>query len=192
MHTAIEPFIAKLGDRPISIVRIQPGQTKQALASQETLARQLNPKFPFRYRFADEAFQQMYRSETLVGALANYFAFLAIFISCLGLFGLAAFMEEQRTKEIGMRKVLGDSVTSVVALLSQDFLKLVLVAIVISSPIAWYAMSQWLQGYAYRINMDWWVFALAGLLAIGIALLTISFQSIKAALMNPVKSLRSE
>ena len=192
MHTAIEPFIAKLGDGQIIIVRIQPGQTKQALASLETLARQMNPKFPFRYRFADEAFQTLYRSETVIGTLANYFAFLAIFISCLGLFGLAAFMAEQRTKEIGVRKVLGASVTSVVALLSQDFLKLVLVAIVISSPIAWYAMSQWLQGYVYRINMDWWIFAVAGLLAIGIALLTISFQSIKAALMNPVKSLRSE
>jgi putative ABC transport system permease protein len=192
MHTAIEPFIAKLGDGQIIIVRIQPGQTKQALVSLETLARQMNPKFPFRYRFADEAFQTLYRSETVVGTLANYFAFLAIFISCLGLFGLAAFMAEQRTKEIGVRKVLGASVTSVVTLLSQDFLKLVLVAIVISSPVAWYAMSQWLQGYVYRINMDWWVFAVAGLLAIGIALLTISFQSIKAALMNPVKSLRSE
>ena len=192
MHTPIEPFIAKLGDGQIIIVRIRPGQTKQALASTETLVRQMNPKFPFQYRFADEAFQQLYRSETTVGTLANYFAFLAIFISCLGLFGLAAFMAEQRTKEIGVRKVLGASVTSVVTLLSQDFLKLVLLAIVISSPVAWYAMSQWLQDYAYKIDIEWWVFALSGLLAIAIALLTISFQSIKAALVNPVKSLRSE
>ncbi|MVM31478.1 FtsX-like permease family protein [Spirosoma sp. HMF4905] len=192
MHTAIEPFIAKLGEGQIIIVRVQPGQTKQALTSLETLARQMNPKFPFRYRFADEAFQTLYRSETLVGTLANYFAFLAIFISCLGLFGLAAFMAEQRTKEIGVRKVLGASVASIIALLSQDFIKLVLVAILISSPVAWYAMRQWLQEYAYKIDLDWWVFALAGLLAIGIALLTISFQSIKAALMNPVTSLRSE
>ncbi|MVM38456.1 FtsX-like permease family protein [Spirosoma sp. HMF3257] len=192
MHTAIEPFIAKLGDGQIIIVRIQPGQTKQALTSLETLARQLNPKFPFRYRFADEAFQTLYRSETVVGSLANYFAFLAIFISCLGLFGLAAFTAEQRTKEIGVRKVLGASVLSVVALLSQDFIKLVLIAIVISSPIAWFGMSRWLQEYVYKIDISWWIFALAGLLAIGIALLTISFQSIKAALMNPVKSLRSE
>ncbi|WP_232073940.1 ABC transporter permease [Spirosoma aureum] len=192
MHTPIEPFIAKLGQGKIIIVRIKPGQTKQALASLETLARQMNPKFPLTYRFADEAFQKLYHSETVVGALVNYFAFLAIFISCLGLFGLAAFMAEQRTKEIGVRKVLGASVTSIVALLSEDFLKLVLVAILISSPVAWYGMSSWLQNYAYKIDIEWWIFALAGLLAIGIALLTISFQSIKAALMNPVRSLRSE
>ncbi|MFC5407917.1 ABC transporter permease [Larkinella bovis] len=195
MHTAIEPFIAKLSNqaqRKNIIVRIQPGQTKQAMASLETLVRQFNPQFPFRYRFADEAFQQLYRSEILVGTLANYFAFLAIFISCLGLFGLAAFMAEQRTKEIGVRKVLGASVPSIVALLSQDFLKLVLAAIVIASPVAWFAMSRWLQGYVYKIDIEWWVFAVSGLLAVGIALLTISFQSIKAALMNPVRSLRAE
>ena len=120
------------------------------------------------------------------------FAAFAILISCLGLFGLATFTAEQRQKEIGVRKVLGASVASIVALLSQDFLKLVLVAIVIASPIAWYAMNRWLQDFAYKINIEWWVFGLAGLLAAGIALLTVSFQSIKAALMNPVNSLRSE
>ncbi|RAJ99775.1 putative permease [Larkinella arboricola] len=195
MHIAIEPFIAKLSPnaaRKNIIVRTQPGQTRQALASLETVWKQLNPKFPFSYTFGDDAFQKLYHSETVVGTLANYFAFLAIFISCLGLFGLAAFTAEQRTKEIGVRKVLGASVPSIVGLLSQDFLKLVLLAIVVSSPIAWYTMSRWLQTYVYKIGMEWWVFALAGLLAIGIALLTISFQSIKAALMNPVKSLRSE
>ncbi|WP_225309634.1 ABC transporter permease [Larkinella humicola] len=195
LHVAIEPFIAKLSpaaDGKNIIIRTQPGQTKQALASLETMWQQLNPKFPFTYQFADEAFQRLYRSETVVGTLANYFAFLAIFISCLGLFGLAAFMAEQRTKEIGVRKVLGASVTSIVSLLSQDFLKLVGVAIVLSSPVAWYAMNRWLQDYAYKVEIEWWVFALAGLLAVGVALLTISFQSIKAALMNPVKSLRSE
>ena len=117
---------------------------------------------------------------------------MAVFIACLGLFGLATFTAEQRTKEIGVRKVLGASVASVVALLSKDFLKLVGIAILIASPIAWYGMNRWLQDFAYKIDIEWWVFALAGLLAIGIALLTISFQSIKAALMNPVKSLRSE
>ena len=195
LHKAIEPFIARLSPKAEGksiIVRTQPGQTKQALASLETMWQQLNPRFPFQYRFADDAFQTLYRSETVVGTLANYFAFLAIFISCLGLFGLAAFMAEQRTKEIGVRKVLGASVTSIVALLSQDFLKLVVVAIVLSSPVAWYAMNRWLQDYAYKIDIEWWVFALSGLLAVGVALLTISFQSIKAALMNPVKSLRSE
>ncbi|MCY7359295.1 MAG: ABC transporter permease, partial [Rudanella sp.] len=147
---------------------------------------------PFNYSFLDDDFDRMYRSEQRVGTIALIFALLAILISCLGLFGLAAFMAEQRTKEIGVRKVLGASVVSIVTLLSKDFLKLVLIAIVIASPIAWWAMHRWLQDFAYKIDIEWWVFALAGLLAVGIALLTVSFQSIKAALMNPVKSLRSE
>ncbi|MBC8153538.1 MAG: FtsX-like permease family protein, partial [Bacteroidetes bacterium] len=126
------------------------------------------------------------------GQIVLYFSGIAILISCLGLFGLAAFTAEQRTKEIGVRKVLGASVSSIVALLSKDFLKLVLIAIVVASPIAWFAMNRWLQDFAYKIDIEWWVFALAGLLAVGIALLTVSFQSVKAALMNPVKSLKSE
>jgi predicted permease len=195
LHVAIDPMIVKLSPQSANkniIVRTQPGQAKQALASLETAWHQFNPKFPFSYTFADQAFQKLYRSETVVGTLANYFAVLAVFISCLGLFGLAAFMAEQRTKEIGVRKVLGASVTSVVMLLSGDFLKLVLAAILIASPLAWYTMYQWLQDFAYKISIEWWMFALAGLLAVGIALLTISFQSLKAALVNPVKSLRSE
>ena len=120
------------------------------------------------------------------------FAGLAILVACIGLFGLATFTAEQRTKEIGVRKVLGASVVSIVALLSTDFLKLVIVAIVVASPVAWYAMNRWLNDFAYKIDIEWWVFALAGLLAVGIALLTVSFQSIKAALMNPAKSLRTE
>lgn len=134
----------------------------------------------------------MYRSETLVNSLITYFGLLAVLISCLGLFGLATFTAEQRIKEIGVRKVLGASVGSIVSLLSKDFLKLVLIAIVITSPLAWYAMNQWLQAFAYRIDIAWWMFALAGLLVVLIALLTVSFQSVKAALTNPVKSLRSE
>jgi putative ABC transport system permease protein len=140
----------------------------------------------------DEAFDTMYRAEQRIGQIALTFAGLAILIACLGLFGLATYMAEQRTKEIGIRKVLGASNTGIVTLLSRDFLKLVLIAIVIASPIAWYAMNQWLQDFAYKITTEWWVFAIAGVLAIGIALLTVSFQSIKAALMNPVTSLRSE
>ena len=127
-----------------------------------------------------------------MGLLYRVFAGLCVFIACLGLFGLSAFTAEARTKEIGVRKVLGASVSSIVALLSKDFLKLVLIAILIASPIAWWAMNRWLQDFTYRISIEWWVFALAGLLAVGIALLTVSFQSVKAALMNPVKSLRSE
>ena len=125
-------------------------------------------------------------------AIFNGFAGLTVLVSCLGLFGLVAFTTERRTKEIGIRKVLGASILGIVTLLARDFLKLVLIAIVIASPIAWYAMNKWLQDFAYKINIEWWVFALAGFLAVGIALLTVSFQSVKAALMNPVKSLKTE
>ncbi|MVM33051.1 FtsX-like permease family protein [Spirosoma sp. HMF4905] len=195
LHVPIRPLIIRLGENwsPNNIlIRTQPGQTKQALASIEALCKKLNPKLPFTYSFIDAEYQKLYKSETVVGTLATIFACMAIFIACLGLFGLAAFTAEQRTKEIGVRKVLGASVASIVGLLSGDFVKLVLIAIVIASPLAWYVMNQWLQDFAYKIDIEWWVFALAGTLAIGIALLTISFQSVKAALMNPVKSLRSE
>ena len=154
--------------------------------------KRMAPGQAFSYAFMDDNFDQMYRAEQRVGMLTLTFSVLAVLIACLGLFGLAAFTAEQRTKEIGVRKVLGASVSSIVALLSKDFLKLVLIAIVIATPLAWYAMNRWLQDFAYRIDIEWWVFALAGLLAVGIALLTVSFQSVKAALMNPVKSLRSE
>lgn len=195
LHESIQPLIVRLSPEVSGksiLVRTQPGQTKQALASLESFSKAFNPKVPFAYKFVDEEYQKLYRSETVVGSLTNYFAFLAIFISCLGLFGLSAFTAEQRTKEIGVRKVLGASVGSIVGLLSQDFLKLVLLAIVIASPLAWYAMNQWLHSYAYKTELSWWMFALAGLLAIVIAFVTISFQSIKAALTNPVRSLRSE
>jgi putative ABC transport system permease protein len=147
---------------------------------------------PFKYGFMDEEFDQMYRSETRIGTLALIFAFLSILIACLGLFGLAAFMAEQRTKEIGIRKVLGASVPNIVQMLSKDFLKLVFISTVIAFPIAWWAMHKWLQDFAYRIDIEWWVFALAGVMALLIALLTVSFQAVKAAVANPVKSLRTE
>lgn len=196
LHIPIQPLILRFdatttNDKTILISTL-PGQTRQALAGLETLCKQMNPQFPFTYQFADEEYTNLYKSETVVGNLANYFAFLGIFISCLGLFGLAAFTAEQRVKEIGVRKVLGASVTSVVGLLSKELLKLVLIAIIVATPIAYYAMQHWLQNFEYRVDIAWWVFALAGLLAVGIALLTVSFQSVKAALTDPVKSLRSE
>jgi putative ABC transport system permease protein len=154
--------------------------------------KQLAPGEPFSYQFMDQSFDEMYRAEQRVGSIALTFAVLAVLIACLGLFGLAAFMAEQRNKEIGVRKVLGASVGSIVTLLSKDFLKLVFIAILLASPIAYYAMHQWLQDFAYKITISWWVFALAGVLAVGIALVTVSFQSIRAALVNPVKSLRAE
>jgi len=127
-----------------------------------------------------------------VSKLSNIFAFLAIFISCLGLFGLATFTASQRTKEIGVRKVLGASVMNIVAMLSNSFLKLIVLSMLLGFPLAWLAMSNWLKHFAYKIDIEWWIFGLAGLLTTGIALLTVSFQSVKAALNNPVKSLRTE
>ena len=156
------------------------------------ISKTLNPKFPFTYQFSDQEYAKLYRNEQVVSKLANYFAFLAIFISCLGLFGLATFTAEQRVKEIGVRKVLGASVASIISLLTNNFLQLVAISMIIAFPIAWYAMNSWLQGFAYKINIEWWTFAIAGVLTIGIALLTVSYQSIKAALSNPVKSLRTE
>ncbi len=193
LRVAIEPLVLRFDSIPnILVIRTQAGQAEKALASMQRLARKYNPAYPFSYRFADESFEQQYKSETLIGKLANYFAILAIFIACLGLFGLAMFTAEQRTKEIGVRKVLGASIASIITLLSTDFLKLVLVAILIASPLAWWTMYKWLQNFEYKITIEWWTFALAGLLAVAIALLTVSFQSVKAALMDPVKSLRSE
>lgn len=152
----------------------------------------MSPGIPFRYRFLDESFNQMYSAEQRVGKIALLFSLLAVFIACMGLFGLATFIAEQRTKEISIRKVLGASVGGIVRLLSKDFIKLVLIAIVIAVPLAWWGMNTWLQDFTYRVNMDWWIFALAGISAVLIALITVSFQAIKAALTNPAKSLRTE
>jgi putative ABC transport system permease protein len=139
----------------------------------------------------DESFASMYSDVQRMGTILTCFAVLAISIACLGLFALSAFMAEQKTKEIGIRKVLGATITNITAMLSKDFLKLVLIAIIIASPIAWWAMSKWLQDFVYRIDIKWWVFVLSAIIAILIALVTISFQSIKAAIANPVKSLKS-
>jgi putative ABC transport system permease protein len=151
-----------------------------------------NPTYPFGYSFVDEDYDNLFKSEILIGNLSRIFAGLAILISCMGLFGLSAFTAEQRTKEIGIRKVLGANIPGIVSLLSKDFLKIVLVAIIIGSPLAFYFMNKWLQDFAYRIDIRWWVFALAGLSAVLIAFVTVSFQAIKAAVANPVSSLRSE
>lgn len=165
---------------------------KKAISAASHLWSQYNPGFPFEYTFMDEEYASLYKTDQRTGILFNIFSTIAIMISCLGLLGLATYTAQIMTKEIGIRKVLGASVTGIVALISKDFLKLVLIAIVIGSPIAWWAMNKWLQNFAYRIDINWWIFLIAGLLAMGIALITISFQSIKAALANPVKSLRSE
>lgn len=154
--------------------------------------RALSPGLPFEYSFMDDEFNKLFVSEQKVGKLFAVFASLAIFIACLGLFGLATFIAEQRTREIGVRKVLGASVAGVTTLLSKDFIKLVCIAILIATPVAYYIMHKWLQGFVYRIDMQWWVFILAGLMSVFIALLTVSYQAIKAAIANPIRSLRSE
>src|SRR5258708_6976220 len=195
LHEPINPLIIKLGehnDWGAALIRTGPGKTKQVLTSLETICKKLNPQFPFEYEFADEDYQSLYKSEQVIDKLADYFSFLAIFISCLGLLGLAIFTAEQRTKEIGIRKVMGAPASSIVAMLSKDILKLVIISSVIASPVAWFVMNTWLQNYAYRINISWWMFVLAGLLAVLIALITVSFQAIKAAIANPVKSFRTE
>ncbi len=174
-------------------IRFKPGTDyKQDLAKTEAVIKKINPAYPFEYKFVDEEFEKLFKGETLIGTLASVFAGLAIFISCLGLFGLAAYTAERRIKEIGIRKVLGASIQNLATLLSKDFLKLVTISCVIASPIAWYFMNKWLTDYDYRITISWWMFALPAVMAILIALITVSFQAIKAAIANPVESLRTE
>jgi putative ABC transport system permease protein len=193
MHERITPLLMTLGNGGgYLIIKTRPQSVAGLIDDLKKQWAPLVPDEPFTYSFLDESFNKTYLAEEKTGQILGLFAGLTIFVACLGLFGLATFMAEQRTKEIGVRKVLGASVPSIVGLLSQDFLKLVVIAILLASPVAWYAMSTWLQAFAYKIDIQWWIFLLAGLLAIGIALLTVSFQSIKAALMNPVRSLRAE
>nr|WP_295932846.1 ABC transporter permease [uncultured Dyadobacter sp.] len=174
-------------------IKLTPGASvDQALKKVEAVFRKHDPDSPFEFKFADEEYDTKFRAEERVGKLARVFAVLAVFISCLGLFGLAAYTAEQRTKEIGIRKALGASVTQMWAMLSKEFVYLVIVSCVIASPIALYFLSDWLKKYEYHIELNWVVFVVAALLAVAITLLTVSFQAIKAALMNPVKSLRSE
>ncbi|HEX8677355.1 MAG TPA: ABC transporter permease [Segetibacter sp.] len=173
-------------------VRTNASNAQQAIAAVEEQYKKYAGNSPFSYNFLDKNFEAQYEADQRAGTLFNVFAGIAIFISCLGLFGLATYTAQVKTKEIGIRKVLGASVGGIVQLISKDFLKLVIIAIIIAIPIAWWAINKWLQGFEYRVNVSWWVFALAGILASLIALATISFQAIKAAIANPVKSLRTE
>jgi len=174
-------------------IRLKPQiNVEKAIPKIETVIKSNNPGYPFNYIFTDEEFDKQFKSETLIGKLSRVFSLLAIIISCLGLFGLATYTAERRTKEIGIRKVLGASVAGITGLLSKDFLRLVLISALIAFPLSWWFMHKWLQNYAYRISINWWVFIVAGVLALLIALITISFQSIRAAVANPVKSLRTE
>lgn len=176
----------------IAFVKYNSGTEKQTLAALEQLHTNLNPAFPFEYRFVDQEYNKLYKSESTFYKLSTFFSILAILISCLGLFGLVIFTAEQKTKEIGIRKVLGASVFTITSLITRDFLKLILIGVVIGTPISWYFMTKWLADYEYRINMPWWVFGLTAVLIISISLLTVSFESVKAAIANPIKSLRNE
>ena len=193
LQYAVEPLILRFNKwgGPV-IVRTKEGQNEATITAMRAISKDLNPAYPFSYGFLDKDLDNLYHREQRMGNIFNLFAGLAIFISCLGLYGLSAFMAEQRKKEIGIRKVLGATVTGVVALLSRGYLRLIGVAFVMASPIAWYIMSKWLQDFAYQTRIDWWIFVVAGLLAAAIALCTVSFQSIRAALTNPVTSLRGE
>jgi putative ABC transport system permease protein len=195
LHVPIAPYGFQLNNRPFYnylIVHAKANNASSLLKSIQASWHKLNPNEPFEYSFLDEDFQKNYEAENRLSAIVGYFTVIAILISCLGLFGLATFSAEQRTKEIGVRKVLGASVTGIVALLSKDFLKLIAVSIVIASPVAWWVMNKWLQDFAYRTNISWIVFVITTVTALLIALITISFQAIRAAVANPVKSLRTE
>lgn len=195
LHESIEPYGFLLGtgnDYNYLIVHAKSANIGTTLTVLEDTWHKINPAEPFEYSLLDQDFQKNYEADTRLASLINYFTLIAIFISCLGLFGLSIFSAEQRIKEIGIRKVLGASISSIVFMLSKDFLKLVCFAVLIASPIAWYAMNKWLQNFAYRITISWEVFVLTIFLATFIALLTIIFQAVKAAVSNPVKNLRTE
>jgi putative ABC transport system permease protein len=199
LHHVISPLFLIHNQRSFSTgvdgivtVRLGAGEMVSILRKMEELWKKLQPETPFQYAFLDREWAALYASEMTTRRVFGLFSLLAIFIACLGLLALAAFTAERRTKEIGIRKVLGATTDGIIGLLSREFLSLVVVALVIASPIAWYAMNSWLQDFHYRIHIEWWVFLLAGVIAIVIAFLTVSFQSVKAALMDPVKSLRAE
>jgi putative ABC transport system permease protein len=197
LHQPIAPLvfnnISKFGGIvPEMAVRINAADFKTSLTSIEKLWKKFIPARPFHYSFFEQDLAALYRQEQTTQKIFTIFSSLAIFIACIGLLGLAAYTTQQRSREISIRKVLGASVSNVVAMLSKDFLKLVLIAALFAFPLAWWAMHSWLQDFSYRINITWWVFVIAAMLAVLIALLTISFQAIKAATANPVKNLRTE
>lgn len=174
------------------LVKLSGKHLPQTLAFLESKWKELVPQRPFEYRFLDDDYNKLYQSEIRLGKVLNIFATIAILLAALGLFGLSAYTIQQRTKEIGIRKVLGASVPNVITLLSKDFLTLVIIASLIAFPIAWWAMNKWLEDFVYRVSIGWWIFLISGIIAVVISLLTVSFLAVKAAVANPVKSLRTE
>jgi ABC-type antimicrobial peptide transport system permease subunit len=195
LRESIKPLIIDVKEYEyfgVVLVKLEPGKIKEGLASLEAVCKEINPNYPFAFKFLDQEYDKLYRNEKVITRLTNIFAMLGIAISCLGLLGLVIFTAEQRTKEIGIRKVLGATVTNIVNLLSKEFLLLVLFSFIIAAPAAGYFMYQRLQGFAYKIDLSWWIFAVAGASALMIALITISIQAFQSAIVNPVKSLRTE
>jgi putative ABC transport system permease protein len=193
LREKVQPLAIILNDNPLYVsVKLKAGSIQSTLNTIQKQWKQFDNEFPFDYFFIDEQLNKFYQSDQRLLRVLGIFASLAIIIACIGLLGLSIHTAKQRTKEIGIRKVLGASVTGIVSLLSKDFIKLVAIAILIASPIAWWAANKWLQDFAYRINITGWIFLGAGMATIFIALLTVSFQAIKAAIANPVKSLRTE
>jgi len=193
VQQAIEPLILRFNKHGgFIVVRTLPGKTKETIKALEKISLQLNPAYPFKFDFIDQDLANLYKGEQQMGNIFNLFAILGIFISSLGLYGLSAFMAEQRTKEIGVRKVLGASVLNLIYLLSSGITRLILMAIVIAIPLSWYAVNSWLARFAYHINVSWLVFFAASLAALSVAWITVSYESAKAAIVNPIKSLRTE
>ena len=193
VQQAIEPLVMnfnRIGG--YTVVRTLPGKTNATIQALTAISQELNPAYPFKFDFLDQDLANLYKGEQQMGNIFNLFAILGIFISCLGLYGLSAFMAEQRTKEIGVRKVLGASVLNLVYLLSSGITRLILIAIVIAIPLSWYAVNSWLAGFAYHITVSWVIFFIASVAALSIAWITVSYESVKAAIVNPIKSLRTE
>ena len=194
LHEHVEPLLINIY-RPwfkTITLRLKSDNITATMKELETTWRNTSPENPFKYSFLEDDFDSLYKSEKNMRAVLSAFTFLSVLVACLGLFGLAAFTIKQRFKEISIRKVLGASINGVVGLLSKDFLKLVLISIVIASPIAWYAAHKWLQDFAYKVEISWWIFVIAGVMALAIAFFTVCFQALRAATANPVKSLRAE
>jgi ABC-type antimicrobial peptide transport system permease subunit len=195
LRDPIKPLILYFGENKDwgnILVRTEKGKTNHAITSLAKIYKSINSGLAFNYSFVDDDYNKLYKQETLLGKLTDYFSLLAIIITCLGLLGLITLAVAQRKKEIGIRKVLGAGIASVFTLLSKEFIQLVILAFAIATPVAWWLMKIWLNNYAYKIEINWWVFVIAGLATVIIALITVSFQAIKAAIANPVESLRSE
>ena len=194
VHEKIEPLVIMIAANRYNrvYVKLNSGDLTAAVGAVNDVYKKFSPDRPFDYTFLNEDFDKLYRAEQRTGTIFNYFAWIAIFISCLGLFGLVMFTIEHRVKEIGIRKVLGASVSNLFSLISSDFIRLIIISNVIAIPVAWYAMNKWLDSFAYRVNIHWATFVIAAVASILIAWLTMSYQSIKAAIANPVNSLRNE